>query len=182
VDPRSLLKTPEGVGRAWSLVEEAWAATEVRARRLPEARLHESVNGEWSFVETERHLVFVTDAWVRRTILGLRSPYHRWGMPPDHRIGQPDGEVDVAPWGIDVFATAPLDEVLALRAERRSEVRQVVDGLTPDALLRPCPHNPEPGFPPMTAIPVSVCLDVLVSEEWAHHQFAVRDLDLLEAT
>ena len=28
--------------------------------------LHESVDGEWSFIETLRHLVFATDAWIRR--------------------------------------------------------------------------------------------------------------------
>jgi DinB superfamily len=32
--------------------------------------LHESVGGEWSFIETLRHLVFATDSWIRRAILG----------------------------------------------------------------------------------------------------------------
>jgi hypothetical protein len=37
---------------------------------LDPALLHESVAGEWSFTETLRHLVFATDAWVRRAVLG----------------------------------------------------------------------------------------------------------------
>jgi len=37
--------------------------------------LHERVDDEWSFVETLRHLVFATDAWVRRAILGQPSPW-----------------------------------------------------------------------------------------------------------
>ena len=45
----------------WSTVEGLWAATVVRAEQLPEPVLHEGVDGEWSFVETLRHLVFITD-------------------------------------------------------------------------------------------------------------------------
>ena len=92
-----------------------WSDTVDRARSLPEPALHDHVDGEWSFVETLRHLIFVTDAWTRRTILGLAEPYHRLGMPPDHRIGQPDAAIDVRPWGIDVYADASLAEALEVR-------------------------------------------------------------------
>jgi hypothetical protein len=180
VDTRLLPKTPEGVRRAWSIIEETWSATFDRARQLPESALHERVNGEWSFVETQRHLIFVTDAWVRRTILGESAAYHRLGMPPDHRIGQPDAAVNLKPWGLDVFADATLDKVLDVRAERMRAVRDIVEKLTADGLMRTCSHNPSPGFPPWTAVPVSVCLDVVIAEEWAHHEFATRDLQALE--
>jgi DinB superfamily len=181
VDPRSLPKTPEGVQRAWSIIEDAWSATVDRARSLPEPFLHEHVDGEWSFVETVRHLIFVTDAWTRRTILGLAEPYHRLGMPPDHRIGQPDAAIDVRPWGIDVHADASLGEALEVREERMRGVSDIVHGLTGDDLRRICAPNPAPGFPPSTTVPVGVCLDVVIGEEWAHHEFATRDLLLLEA-
>ncbi|PZA19674.1 DinB family protein, partial [Modestobacter versicolor] len=68
-DPdRALLRPtdPAGFRAAWDVVERRWAATVERARRLDPAQLHESVDGEWSFVETLRHLVYATDAWVRR--------------------------------------------------------------------------------------------------------------------
>ena len=181
VDPRSLPKTPAGVQRAWSIIEDTWSATVDRARSLPEPVLHERVAGEWSFVETLRHLIFVTDAWTRRTILGLAEPYHRLGMPPDHRIGEPDAAIDVRPWGIDVHAEASLAEALEVREERMRGVRDIVHGLTGDDLRRTCTPNPAPGFPPSTAVPVGVCLDVVIGEEWAHHEFAARDLLLLEA-
>src|SRR3954469_19125238 len=61
---------PDGFRTAWSIVERRWDETVARARRLPPERLHESVAGEWSFIETLRHLAFATDAWVRRAILG----------------------------------------------------------------------------------------------------------------
>jgi hypothetical protein len=61
---------PAGFGEAWDTPERLWGLTVERARRLPPEPLHESVGGEWSFIETLRHLVFATDAWIRRAILG----------------------------------------------------------------------------------------------------------------
>ncbi|HEX9766093.1 MAG TPA: DinB family protein, partial [Nitriliruptorales bacterium] len=171
----------DGMRQAWTIVEIVWATTVERARGLPEPRLHESVDGEWSFVETLRHLVFATDAWVRRGILGEARAYHRLSMPPDHRVGQPEPGVDVAPWGIDVHAAVSLDEVLDVRADRMATVRRVVDDLGPTGLQRACPPNPAPGFPPTTGLQVGRCLDVVVGEEWAHHGYATRDLAVLEA-
>jgi hypothetical protein len=180
-DPRSLTSTSDGMRAAWSLVERTWQSTVERAGRLPEERLHEAVDGEWSFVETLRHLVFVTDAWVRRPILGEARAYHRLGLPPDHRVGEPEPGVDVAPWGIDVHAVAPLEEVLATRTDRMHAVREVVDGLGAADLQRVCAPNPAPGFPPVAALQVGFCLSVVVGEEWEHHGFATRDLAVLEA-
>jgi hypothetical protein len=180
VDPRSLPKTPEGVRRAWSIIDETWSATFDRAQRLPASAVSESVNGEWSFIETQRHLVFVTDAWIRRTVLGEQAPYHALGMPPDHRTGQPEPGVDVTPWGIDVCAEASWEEVLDVRAGRMRGVRALAEELTDDDLRRICAHNPAPGFPPSTTVPVGFCLDLVVGEEWAHHGFATRDLDVIE--
>jgi hypothetical protein len=45
------------------------------------ALLHESVDGEWSFIETLRHLAFAGDAWVRRGILGDPAPWHPLDLP-----------------------------------------------------------------------------------------------------
>lgn len=122
----------------------------------------------------------VTDAWVRRTIDNDPAAYHRLGMPPDHRIGEPDPAADVRPWGIDVRAEAPVDEVLEVRAERIDVVRSAVARLEPDGLGRVCPQNPSPGFPPVTTWPVGFCLSLVIDEECAHHGFATRDLDIVE--
>src|SRR5690348_17224754 len=60
--------TPAGFAEAWDLLDRLWAGTVERARRLDPELLHTSVDGEWSFIETLRHLVFATDSWVRRAI------------------------------------------------------------------------------------------------------------------
>jgi len=65
---------PAGFREAWDTVERLWDGTVQRARGLPPEQLHESVDGEWSFIETLRHLVFATDAWVRRAIGGDPAP------------------------------------------------------------------------------------------------------------
>src|SRR5580692_1233965 len=61
---------PAGFREAWDTVERLWDETTERARRLPPDLLHESVDREWSFIETLRHLPFATRAWIRRPILG----------------------------------------------------------------------------------------------------------------
>jgi DinB superfamily len=165
---------PAGMRDAWSRIEDAWSATIERARRLPESALHERVADEWSLVETLRHLVFVTDAWVRRTIRSEARPYHRLGLPPDD-------DVDVGPWGIDVDADPSFADVLAARLDRMAAVRHVVSELTPVGFARICAPNPGPGFPSQTTLPVGLCLNVVVGEERAHHRYAVRDLAVLES-
>jgi len=56
-------ETADGMREAWAVVESFWGTRMPRARTMDEADLHRSVNDEWSFTETLRHLVFVTDAW-----------------------------------------------------------------------------------------------------------------------
>jgi hypothetical protein len=96
------------------------------SRRTPEL-LHERVDGEWPFSETLRHLLFATDIWVSRAILGDPTPWHTLSPPFDEM--EPDPGV---PW--DRAARPSMDEVLALRAERRATVRRVIDGPTEEAL------------------------------------------------
>ena len=179
VDPRSIPKTADGLLEAWSVVERTWQSTFSRARQLPESVVHESVNGEWSFVETQRHLLFATDVWVRRSVLDEPGAWHRLGMPPDLRTGQPDPDGAVRQWGIDVWATPSLEEVLDVRVEYMGLVRDVVSDLTPDSLSQASAHNP-PWITQATAIPMSDCLGVVIREEWEHHEFATRDLAVLE--
>jgi uncharacterized protein YjbI with pentapeptide repeats len=85
----------DGFREAWAIIERAWPPTVERARRLPQDLLHERVEGEWSFIETLRHLVFATDAWVRRAILGHPEPYSPLGLPHDEM--EPDPSVPTTP-------------------------------------------------------------------------------------
>jgi DinB family protein len=72
-----------GFREAWDVLGRLWGETVERARRLPPELLHEPVSGEWSFIETLRHLVSATDSWVRRAILGDPSPWDPLSLPCD---------------------------------------------------------------------------------------------------
>jgi uncharacterized protein YjbI with pentapeptide repeats len=74
---------PAGFREAWDAVERLWGETVERPLRMDPELLHESVDGEWSFTETLRHLVFATDCWIRRAILGDSSPWDPLDLPWD---------------------------------------------------------------------------------------------------
>ncbi|GAA2900384.1 DinB family protein [Pseudonocardia halophobica] len=162
-----------GFREAWDILESLWAGTVDRARALPPELLHEQVDGEWSFVQTLRHLLFATDIWVRRAILGDPAPWHPLSLPFDEM--EPDPGV---PW--DRAARPDLDEVLALRADRRATVRRVIEGLTEEALAGRTEPVDGPGYPPADSYPVAECLGTVLTEEWQHRLYAERDLDVLE--
>ena len=44
--------TADGFREAWTIVERLWEGTVQRARTFPEADLHRSADGEWSFIQT----------------------------------------------------------------------------------------------------------------------------------
>ena len=54
---------------------------------LDEEQLHESVNGEWSFAQTLRHLAYATDLWVFRVAQGEPDPYDPLDLPFEGRGG-----------------------------------------------------------------------------------------------
>ena len=90
---------------AWLGVESMWAETVEAARSDPgDMRLLEKVNGEWCFIETLRHLIFVTDTWIGVGVLGS-SGRHPLGLPP-HFVAN-GGEL-----GLDLQAKPDLDTVL----------------------------------------------------------------------
>ena len=165
---------PAGFRHAWDVVERLWDGTVARARRLPPDLLHESVDGEWSFVETLRHLSFATDAWIRRAVLGDPSPWHPLDLPWDEMP-------DTAGIPRDRGARPSLDEVLELRRDRMATVRGVVDDLTEESLAADTVPVEAPGWPEPRSHPVRECLRIVLSEEWEHRLYAERDLDALEA-
>jgi uncharacterized protein YjbI with pentapeptide repeats len=163
-----------GFREAWDLLERLWGQTVERARRLPPELLHESVDGEWSFVETLRHLAFAADAWIRRAILGDPAPWDPLDLPWDEMPDTP---------GVprDRDARPSLDVVLELRRDRMSTVRQVIENLTDASLDARTEPVEGPGWPRPRSYPVRECLLVILNEEWEHRLYAERDLDALEA-
>ncbi len=172
--PKMRPTDPAGFREAWDIVERLWAGTVERARRLDPELLHASVDGEWSFTQTLRHLAFATDAWVRRAILGDPAPWDPLDLPWD---GMPDTP------GVprDQAARPALDTVLQLRHDRMATVRQVIDSLTDESLAADTEPVEGPGWPRPRSYPVRQCLRVVLNEEWEHRRFAERDLDALEA-
>ena len=159
----------DGFREAWPVIERLWDETITRARVLDPSLLYERVAGEWSFIETLRHLLFATDAWVGRVILGNPSPWHPLDLPWDE---MPDTE------GIprDREARPSLHEVLDLRRERMSTVAQVIGDLTDQQLAGSTVPVSGPGWPPSKSFPMHEVLMTIVNEEWWHRQFAERDL------
>lgn len=160
---------------AWGTLEQLWAETVERARQLPEAAAYERVDGEWSLVETLRHLVFATDAWAGSTILDDPAPFHPLGLT--HSSYPREAALAL---GVDLDAQPTLGEVLAVRADRQALVRRIVDGLTAGELTRLCTRPPAPGYPEEERT-VARCLRVVMNEECEHRRYMTRDLAVLEA-
>ena len=143
----------DGFRAAWAILERLWEGTVTRAGMFPEAALHRSVDEEWSFIQTLRHLNFASAAWVGRMILGNPSPWHPLDLP----------------W----------DEVLTVRRERQAMVRQVMESLTDEQLAATATRT-EPGWPQIENFPLKECLRIVLNEEWEHRLYAERDLTRLE--
>ena len=162
---------PDGFRKGFTTIQGTWDATVERARTLPEEALHRSVDGEWSFIQTLRHLNFATVCWVGM-VVGDPSPWHPLDLPWDEAPGW-----DGVPWDREIQPS--LDEVLAVRAERRSLIQGVLDSLTSEELERQVsalgPGQPEDG-----PFSVAQCLRVVLNEEWEHRLFAERDLTIIE--
>jgi hypothetical protein len=81
----------------------------------------------------------------------------------------------------DRSARPSLDEVLALRADRRATVRQVIAGLTDEKLAGMTEPVLEPGYPEPESFAVRRCLQAILNEEWEHRLYAERDFEVLES-
>jgi hypothetical protein len=159
---------PDGLREAWAMVEQHAAATVDRARALPPDLLDERVDDEWSYLETLRHLVFATDRWITGPVLGEPEPFHR--------LGRPNDPLDEIPPGLfDLDARPSLDEVLAVRRERMDRVAALVGDIDPATLTRDV-DSPNGGQTKVVS-----CIHVVLREEWAHDQYARRDLAILES-
>ena len=166
---RRLLKPTDGDGLrvAWTMIEERAAATvgsgpgaarrrgrRVRRRRVLLRR------------RRSRHLVHGADLWITGPVLAEPEPFHSLGYPS----GDPEAG---RRHGLDIDARPSLDEVLAVRRGRMDRVAELVRSVTPEELARTVADR----YGGETT--VLRCLHVVLDEEWEHHQYANRDLDVL---
>ncbi|MGB3828085.1 MAG: DinB family protein [Ornithinimicrobium sp.] len=161
-------REPGGLRAAWGAVEETWAATLERVAAMPPAAVDVSVDDEWSLAQTLRHLVLATDTWLGRAILEQEQPYHRVGLRDDSQ----SIAYDDAAFSSD---TPTFAEVCEARADRQTMVRDFLGEVSEEelALPRKNPHAPEHHETVLS------CLRTILEEEWEHHRYAVRDLDML---
>jgi len=156
---------PGGLRAAWAAVEAAWSDTIDQASALPEDALHESVNGEWSFVQTVRHLVFAMDKWFTVPILG--EAFDPIGLPNT-------GSLDF-PWpGLEYDRRPSFAEALVVRTDRADRFRDFCASVEPDDFARTIdvlengPHL------------LQECLYTVLEEEFWHNRYARRDLEDLQ--
>ena len=142
----------------------AWQDAIDRARGLSGEQQLASVDGEWSFVQTLRHLVFATDKWFTVPVLG--AAFHPIGLPNS-------GSADFGWPGIDDRAAPPFEVAAAAWQGRAELLRDHLEGVTPAALEVEV-EVLENG---MSA--VHDCIGVVFEEHFQHLRYATRDLDRL---
>lgn len=157
---------PESMRSGWAALTQTWAATVAQAQELPADDVHRSVGGEWSLVQTLRHLVFAMDKWFTAPILGQ----------PLQPLGMPHAGADASLWpDLDHDATPSLDDVLAARTAQSAQLADRLATMTADDLTRTVdvaengPHL------------VRDCIATVFEEEFWHNRYAERDLAILEA-
>jgi hypothetical protein len=200
---------PAGFRAAWAAIGDSWAAAYDRAAALPAGSVDVSVEGEWSFAQTLRHLVYATDGWLGAVLADRRDDQETGTGLADRRDDQETGAVladgqpargealRFHPWGvpfselaefldgpvtdlgIDPDATPSYPEVLELRADRVARVRDYLAEVTPERLAE---EVEGPVWERGQRLSVQRCLRVILNEECEHLRFAERDLDAIAAT
>ena len=150
--------------RAAALSQQLRTTTE-RAAKFGDDDLHRGVNGEWSTVQSLRHLVMVIDVWLSKTIAGEDDPFHPIGLPP-HFVG-----ATIPGSSIDPDANPTFAEACAVLDGRLARVREFAASVTEADLARAVGTH---------AKTVAGALGVVFDELAAHDSFVNRDLDLIE--
>jgi DinB superfamily len=174
---RVLLRSdvPADLLEGWRRLHAVWSATIDRLRASPGTE-HRTVNGEWSALQTLRHLVFVHDSWFRRCVLGSTDLFTPIGLASEY---VPDREGQ----GLDLTADPSLDEVAAVRAEQAAELEEWLTSVTATQLAATAPVPDGEGWPSYArGRSTRQCLGTVLNEEWEHHGFCDRDLNLIETS
>ena len=163
---------PADLRDAWRQLDVDWTTTIARMRRTSGVE-HRSVNDEWSAVQTLRHLVFVHDSWFRRCCLGSTDLFTPIGIGPS-----------VEPYrqahGLDLSLQPSLDEVATVRQAQARELASWLESVTPAQLAAEAPVPDDDVWPPYArGRTVRQCLGTVLDEQFEHHRFTVRDLDLI---
>ena len=166
---RDLLRSgaPDDLRAAWGWLEQLWAATTAEALTRPDVVLRQRVDGEWSFLETLRHLVFATDCWLGVGVLG-RTTYHPLGLAGPW--------LDPATCGLEVDAEPTVADVLEARSQQQALVGDFLATATAETLARESAPAAGTAWPPPENQTALHRLHVILNEEWWHHRFAIRDL------
>ncbi|MEU7040018.1 DinB family protein [Streptomyces varsoviensis] len=165
---------PADLREAWRQLRAGWAAAVERMRRTPGIERH-GVNGEWSAVQTMRHLVFVHDSWFRRCCLGSTELFTPMGLG-----------TTVEPYrgahGLDLSLDPSFDDIVSVREAQAAELERWLDEVTAVRLAARAPVPDDDVWPPYArGRSVRQCLGTVLNETFEHHRFCVRDLDLIEA-
>lgn len=163
---------PPRLRNAWALLNESWAGTYAIVAGDP-AIADESVDGEWTFTQTLRHLVCATDIWLGGMI-GNTPRCHAWGLPFSDFAEYVPGGADAL--GLDLAATPSYPEVLEVRRGRVADVRAFLADVTPERMSELVEGPPWMGGGTTTVLR---CVHVVLNDEIEHHRFARRDLDIL---
>lgn len=147
-------------------VRELLQASVARAGTFSEEQRNQRMNDEWSTVESLRHIVFVIDVWLGRTIKNQTDPFHPIGIPP-HFVPR------VLPGSsIDPDAAPTFDETCEVLGGRLATLDAFIDALEPGDLERDIGTH---------AKTVAGGLGVIFDELTFHNGFINRDLDEIEA-
>ncbi len=151
---------------AWPMFTEAWNEAIERAGSLPDEARHASVNGQWSFVQTLRHLVFATDKWFTVPVVG--GPYHPSGLPNTGSDG--------LDWpGRDRASAPTFDAAVATWRACARRLQDWIDALDDPAALDVIVDVVENG-----PHAVHDCVGVVFEEHFQHLRYAHRDLATLQ--
>lgn len=128
---------PEALQAVWAAVERAWGAVVGRVESMPDGTVEISIDEEWTFAQTLRHLLLATDMWLGKAVLRREQPFHPLALGAT----APGGS------GRSVFATETptYPEVLLAHADRVAMGRGFLATVTAEGLAaeRPNPHDPE---------------------------------------
>lgn len=156
---------PDGLRAAWAAVQTAWEAILQRVATMPDGTTDISVDDEWSFAQTLRHLVLATDIWLGKLVLGREQPFHPLALG----AGLPEW-ADPSWFATE---TPTYSKVLEARSSRVAMVTDFLATVTAEDLGGKRSHPNAPDWQET----VLSCLHTILEEEWEHQRYAVRDLD-----